>query len=484
MFNPSIGVDDELSLISSDYFFSFRQGRFLIGFLDLLVPNRVTPLYPYLLLATSYLASYTIILYLHALKHDWKTHIGFLIFILFPTNWLSQEFNVNVPGFAMGLLATTIAALYSQKLLQRGLIGWQIISPMVIGLLVVAISAFQSLITLYLALSLGSLLFQKRPMGKPIFRKGSTRFLSSLAFIFANAAAAIVLHSILLKTLLLVSNSELHQINIYFRSPYFMLRTQPFQYISGNFTQFLQTYFTPGLFYGLSLSGFTLLLIGATLLFSIYHLRERMNKLSGMKAALLLVLLLIVPLSLNIISAPYRIPMRALVALPYIAWLASMVWLTLAENRHSFAFLLGVSLSGLLIVQCLTTISGYYAARAMNQRSDQLVASTIANSIIQNKQSGMPVSRIVSSGALQRRIPYATAWYSTAGQSFFNWDSGDMTRMAAWLDLMGVQGIKPVPKEEIQPYRSLLDGMQPWPAPGSVRVEGNTVLVKFPKPVP
>lgn len=492
MFTHSISIDDEVALTAKDYFGSFRQGRFLIGALDLLVPGRVTPLYPYLLLASCYVLAYTAILAIHGLRHNWKTHLTYLVFILFPTNWLTQEFSVNVPGFAIGLLAATMAALHTQERLHRlgqvsagRLLSWRSFSPVVIGLMVIAIGGFQSLITFYLALSLGSLLFkQSEPGIEPSDPKTSKPALAqSLAFIFANTIAAIALHTAFMKLLLFVSNSEVHQINIYYRSPYFMLRTQPVSYILGNLQQFFQTYFTPGVFYGLSLSGFTLLLIGAVFLYFRLSIRGagtgRIHRLNGPQAVLLLLLLLSVPLSLNIISTPYRIPMRALMALPYIAWLASTVWLTLTENRRSFSFFLGVALTGLLIFQSVTTISGYYAARAMNQRSDQLLASTIASSIIQSGKNGTQVTQLASLGAMQRKIPYATAWYSTAPASFFNWDNGNPGRMVAWLELMGIQGIQPVPKEKMDMFQPLLRSMQSWPAPGSIQVRDNTVLVKL-----
>ena len=495
MFAHSISIDDEVALSSQDYWGSFRQGRFLIGLLDLLVPRRVTPLYPYLFLAASYVVTYTGILYLHGLRHNWKTHLGFLIFILFPTNWLSQEFSVNVPGFAIGLLATTLAALQTQSRFnglnrapQGRLLQWRSLSPVVIGLMVIAIGGFQSLITLYLALSIGSLLFPQPLSSKDTAPLNTSRpsLAQCLAMIFSNAAVAIVVHTLILKLLLLASKSEVHQINLYYRSPYFMLRTQPTTYILGNIQQFLQTYLTPGVFYGLSLSGFTLLLIGAAYLYARSSLRhapgEINHRLNLPQSALLALLLLLVPLSLNLISIPYRIPMRALMALPYIAWLASMLWLRLSEHQRSFTFLLGVTLSSLLIFQCVVTISGYYAARAMNQRADQLVASTIASSIIQsanNAKGGQPVSQLASFGALERKIPYATAGYSTAGASFFNWDSGNPGRMVAWLDAMGIHGIQAVKEKEMAQFKPFFSTMSAWPAPGSIQVRNNTVLVKL-----
>ncbi len=71
MFHPTLGIDDEQSLFAaSDGGIPwFSQGRFLIGLIQLMVPQPVTPLFPYLLLASSYVVSYTLIISIHGLHH-------------------------------------------------------------------------------------------------------------------------------------------------------------------------------------------------------------------------------------------------------------------------------------------------------------------------------------------------------------------------------------------------------------------------------
>jgi hypothetical protein len=78
MFHPTLGIDhEEILLAASDGGISwFSQGRFLIGMVQLLIPQAVTPLFPYLLLATAYVASYTLILSIHGLHHNWKSGLS------------------------------------------------------------------------------------------------------------------------------------------------------------------------------------------------------------------------------------------------------------------------------------------------------------------------------------------------------------------------------------------------------------------------
>jgi hypothetical protein len=309
-----------------------------------------------------------------------------------------------------------------------------------------------------------------------------------LAWIVPAVAAAGV-HTLLFRLLLQLHHVQPRHIGVYFRSPYFMLRTEPTTYIFGNLEQLLRTYFTPGFFYGHSLFALPLLLLGVIGL--VIWIRrssrsqqaiESFSLLRGWPAVLTLLLLLLSPLLLNVISKPYRIPMRAMMALPYVAWLASILWLELAAKAKMKRWLfVGTLLSGLLITQCLIAISHYYGARAFNFRSDQLVASSIVSTMVQQTASPQrgPINRLVSHGELKRVVPYGTAWYSAAEGSFFNWDHGSDGRIVAWLRGMGVEGLKPLEEREVASLAPKFEQMQAWPSPNSIRVEGNTVMVKL-----
>jgi hypothetical protein len=495
MFHPTIGIDDEQTLFapSNGGIGWFNQGRFLIGLIQLLIPQAVTPLFPYLLLASAYVASYTLILSIHGLHHNWKSGLSYLIFILFPANWLSQEFMINVPGFALGLFFVCLAASITHRqttdpLLPRS--GFSV-SPWAIVLLVLAIGGFQSLITLYLAIGAGSLLFELSRDQDAFQQLGRLKgVLAKLGSWITTSILAVAAHSFLFKLYLGLSHTQVHQIDRYFRSPYFMLRTQPAQYIAGNIDQFFRTYLSPGIFYGHSLWAFTGLVALLPLLMLLKRFFQSNQKDTSQAKAdqfrditmlILVAFLLAAPLSLNIISQPYRIPMRALMALPYVAWLSSMIWL---EANHAFKphpfHKAGILLSAILVIQCLISTSNYYGSRAFNFRSDQLVAATIMANISQAPTAnGKTVTRFLSQGFLERSNPYRTAMYSTAGSSFFNWDNGNNDRMVKWLKAMGISGLEAVPDKEARRFQNDFAAMQSWPSPGSIMVKDDTVLVKF-----
>lgn len=483
MFNQSLTIDEELGLFSASNIAS--QGRFTLELIQrALLPPGILPLAPYVFLAAAYIVAYNIILYIHGLRHGWKSQIGFLIFILFPTNWLIQEWSVLSMALGVGLLCCSFAALLTLESLQhrRPRTTSLALSVLAVVLLVIAIATFQSQITLYLAIGVGVTLFSIPGS----IRNGGTIRLANLGRWLLHAIVAMVAYLLTTKIYLLATNQQLQHVNIYFKSPYFMLRTQPVQYLAGNLEQLLRTYLTPGWFYGIPLSALALLVVCSMVLY-VYCAQQRaltsLPLLRGWPSLVCWFLLFVIPLSMNIVSSPNRIPMRALFAVPYVAWLVTMIWLELAGRlKGSRILALGIVLSCWLIFQCLVGISHYYAARTLSDRSDRLVASSIASVMASNPTQGQPITHLATRGALPRENPYRTAWYSFAGSSFFNWDNGSTSRIAAWLRAMGLPKLEPVEKAVDIKLNQDFAGMKSWPQPGSILVSGDTLLVKLGTP--
>jgi hypothetical protein len=487
MFNQGLTVDEELALFSDLGGEISAQGRFTLEIISrALEPKGVLPLAPYLILAACYIFFYSIILGLHGLKHTWKSQIGFLVFILFPTNWLMQEWAGLAAALGIGLICSALAAYLTLESMQPTLTkaSRAIRSILAVALLVVSMSTFQSQITVYLAIGLGVTLFSF-PAGNS--RKLRAHF-SNLRTWFIHALASIAAYALTTKVVLLLTAQTIQHVNTYFRSPYFMLRTQPSKYILGNLEQIARTYLTPGYFYGNPLFALSLLLIGSVLLY--FFLGRQTGASSILAADVSLrrgwqawagwLLLLTLPLALNVISSPNRIPMRAFFALPYVAWLVTMMWLEFSDRlKRLWSLRVGTILACLLIFQSLVAISNFYAARTFNQRSDQLVASTIASAIATSPDQEQPVTHLLTKGSLTRNNPYRTAWYSFAGASFFNWDNGNTLRISCWLKAMGLPELVAIKKENSQMFEKDFAKMNTWPQPGSIRIVGETLLVKL-----
>lgn len=66
----------------------------------------------------------------------------------------------------------------------------------------------------------------------------------------------------------------------------------------------------------------------------------------------------------------------------------------------------------------------------------------------------------------------------TFGASFFEWDSGNRYRIAAFLRLSGLSVIGAEDEERVR-IASYANLMPPWPSPGWLKVDGKTIVIKF-----
>ena len=68
----------------------------------------------------------------------------------------------------------------------------------------------------------------------------------------------------------------------------------------------------------------------------------------------------------------------------------------------------------------------------------------------------------------------------TFGASFFEWDQGSAGRIVLFLRTLGYfNHVEPMPVQERGQQFETARAMPAWPAPGSVKVNGNAVIVKF-----
>jgi hypothetical protein len=63
--------------------------------------------------------------------------------------------------------------------------------------------------------------------------------------------------------------------------------------------------------------------------------------------------------------------------------------------------------------------------------------------------------------------------------SFFNWDQGNVYRMAAYMRLIGFSNVAALGNSTRIPLTPHFDSMSVWPAQGSVRYENGIYLIKL-----
>jgi hypothetical protein len=495
LFTPSLGIDDDWGMEGGLAKTWVQQGRVTNALIELVFPQPVSPLFPYTLLAFSFVAAYAFIIGFHGMKHSWKTSLAFLVFVGFPTNWLIQEFVINIPGIAFALSATTLAAFLSRIHHQssKATLLQAIHLPSVL-LLVVAIGSYQSMVVLYLSLCLGYCVY---PAEEDRTASPMTLAKKYVPGFLLSAVSATLLYKVIAQLLLVISGWPEHQIGQYFRSPYFMLRTQPIDYLWGNIKQVFQTYTLPSHYFGGSLFMLPIVFALALIVYFAYprcsvnpsaaaaakHYEGGIDnaRKRGMGAAVMITLLLASPFLMNIVSAPNRLPMRTLVALPYVAWLFTAILLHQSSKQGRWKLnIISPLLVILLVVQLLKVNSSYFGARYFSQRADYLVASSIVSYTTSHPEiRSSPLVRLATHGSLKREVPFSTGGYSTAPESFFGWDQGSTERMLGYMQMLGISGYQKADNQTLSKLRPAFEQMQPWPAPTSMRVVDRVLLLKL-----
>lgn len=478
LFSFTESIDDELTLTQTEQsiLWHFQVGRFMLGWLRRGFWTSTHPFVAYACLAVAYVASYALLIGLHNLRHSWRTTLAFLPFLAFPTNWLLQEFPVTAFSLAFGLVLAPLAVIetlrvHSGEAAREGS-RWRF-SLVTIGLLVVLTGFFQSFLLLYVSIGIGAVL-----VDGDASRAGASNRLSALPPAFGYAAIAILLHRLIVKLSLFIHGLEPAHLDQYTRNTLGMLRFRPLDYLLGHATQILRTYVHPGYSYGADLWALPLLVGGAILTW--WATRKRLPSGSPTIQAGLVVLLLLSPFLLNVLSTPDRLPLRSYVSLPYVIWVFAMLWLLQARTLQRGSLLASALVTGLLGFQCLNATSEYFFSRHYNARADLVTASTIASAMLNRPEfQGQGPLTLVVQGKLDRPLLSRSAWYSTANGSFFNWDGGSATRIVAYLRTLGIANLTAGDETTRKRVLHQFSAMRPWPDPGSLRLQGDVLLLKF-----
>ncbi|MES4787263.1 MAG: hypothetical protein C4294_17230, partial [Nitrospiraceae bacterium] len=155
-------------------------------------------------------------------------------------------------------------------------------------------------------------------------------------------------------------------------------------------------------------------------------------------ALLLLLTVLGTPFLLGILTGPYGLPLRAMVALPYVFWLCAL--LILRCGRPALLFFSGFALI-LFQLQIVNLTSQYIATANLTQQQDRMMAFEIGRQIGLLRNSNEIDEPIVidTFGYTQRKRPslYASADSSVTRGSFFGWDKGNLKRIVGYFHILG-----------------------------------------------
>ena len=134
-----------------------------------------------------------------------------------------------------------------------------------------------------------------------------------------------------------------------------------------------------------------------------------------------------------------------------------------------------------LFISVWTSVSLFYTDHLVRQRDELLAARIMAR--VDQLLPNPPPDRIpfVVVGAPPAKSAGAFQKLEVFGDSYFDTmhEGGNAYRIAAYLRLLGVDTLEPHQLKDILPQRSIVQAMPVWPAPGSVAMVGDMLVIKL-----
>jgi hypothetical protein len=187
--------------------------------------------------------------------------------------------------------------------------------------------------------------------------------------------------------------------------------------------------------------------------------------------------LMIAACSVLVVMASGRMPTRALIGFPMLFAFLALNGYRLGNGMIRWAQWAGFGYA--MLIAAWIGASLFYADTVARER-DQLLATRLASMI---DAVGLP--------AFGNEIPFVLVGEHTFsdkgtgvhvqifGTSFFEQDGGNPYRVAAYMKLLGIGGLQPLPITAVSDKLREIKHMPSWPAAGSVAVVGQVVVVKL-----
>jgi hypothetical protein len=471
----SLSIDDEMAALRQDPSVWVSQGRWFVYLIERFIfPQASIPFAPYLLLVVSMALSYSLLLRAHRYTLGWKEYLTFPIFCAFPVWWFISEFSSNVPALAFGLLFVCLSiyllfAAGGDQYLSVN--GGGLSNVGVVVLLACAIAAYQSLILVFITMAFGVMTVRVLRDGEGscvFFRCVVAKFL----VVCALALAAVVLYFLInaIAQYYIVADSG-YTSNFVDRAA---ILEDPIGVLLKVLSESLLIYSGSAVRYGAEILFSSACILVATV-FLLWYGRRR--------------IFLILPLWVGVLASPFAldfmagghpVPMRTMIALAYVYWLASII---LLSHRRSLLVILAGALVVAYEIQVMSVNSQYIASTTITQSRDRMLAEEIYQRIgvLGGRFDQNPPPKIDVYGSKESSNVYANGWSSTMQGSFFAWDGGNLRRMLYYFEVMGYGKLPFLDQAERIPLTPIFEEMPIWPDAGAVKKVGDLYLVRLGK---
>lgn len=470
--NFFLSIDDEVGAFRTDPSIWIADGRWTAFLVEKFIfPQPVIPFLPNFFFYVCLSLSYMFLLRAFRLQLNWMTTLAYAIFVAHPIWWFIGEFYSNIPSTGIGVLMLSsgiylLSRTEPQVIDKRGLI----IRMLACGfLLASAIGAYQSLAMFYISAGLAVAIFRYREetqQDEPVFRPTAQR----IGFLFGTVVCGALIYLVINKTAQYFQPSERSYIDNFLRiqelidSPlhiFNLVMTEAFKLYSGSPQSYGVGFFSSALILGLAI----VLLVT----------QKTWRAVCGM--AILVSALLVTPFLLNFVAGGIYLPLRAMLAVSLIIWIATIVTL----EREGMLRIFAAGLAVYLLFQMLSANAQYSASTLLATNHDRFTAEALYARIAKvtpnfDRNSVVDVDVY---GKLPFNSRYPDPPTSTMSSSFFDWDNGNASRMIRYIQLVGFSNVQPVQYQQRIKLTPEFTGMPIWPAEGSVRFKDGVVLIKM-----
>ena len=463
----SLSIDEEVELFGPHGTSWIMQGRWGAYLVEKFILTRpVLPFLPHFVFGLACVASYLLILEVVRVgqRLGFAEYGSFAVFCSFPTWFFISEFSTNIGAVAIGLFCSTLSVC----LATNSLASWV---PRRVGVVVaIALGAFsiaiyQTFLLYMVALALGLcfLLPQAAPHRRDVVRFGST------LLIIAGSCLAYLAGDNAFKWWFGLQSAY---VNTFFDPGYFF--SDPFSALKKMLRELRRVYGISSRFYTMLLWTVPVLLAAGVAAVALRSTGWGRRQRAGVAVATILIL--IAPFGLNLFSEA-QLPLRALVAVPFVVWVFTYLGLVSTDSRVKAVSALALFFA---IFQFQTLQNTMQALNVLVAKHDLLLAASIQERVSALPGfADQPAYPLAVYGGRGYPTPYPVPPTSTSGNSFFGWDGGNPVRIVYYLNAVGFRQVRIATPAEMAQSVVQLSSMPVWPAPGSVALSNGVLLVRL-----
>jgi uncharacterized protein (UPF0333 family) len=470
--NFFLSVDDERGAFRTDPSGWIPDGRWTAFLVEKFVfPQPVMPFVPNLFFYTCLALSYMFILRAYNLKFNWVVALAYCILIAHPIWWFIGEFYSNIPSTGLGVLMLSIAIfMFSKSRISEDskikIIGQAFFASFFLSL---AIGAYQSLIMFYIVAGIGVIVFayKKDNITIKLILKPT---LHRVALLVGTLISGVILYTALNKLAQLAYPSNRSYIDSFLRIN--DLLADPIRITKLVLMEMWKFYTGSPQTYGVSFFS-TFVMLGLAILFLVTQKTWKASLWMGF----LIASMLIAPFLLNFITGALYLPLRAMLAVSFISWIATIIVL----EKKGLMRVIGTVIAIIMLFQMVSANGQYSASTMMATTHDRFTAEALYNRISQQNPKFDRNEQVLVDvyGRLPFESRYPAPDTSTMSSSFFNWDQGNVYRMMEYMRLIGFTNVSAIGNATRIPLTPRFDTMSVWPAEGSVRYDNGIYLIKL-----